>query len=77
MDYHITREQVNMRIDKYLSEVIPDSSRSYIQKLIGDNRILVNDQPVKANYKLRENDSIQVTIPEPEAVDITPEDIPE
>ena len=76
MDYHITREQVNMRIDKYLSEVIPDSSRSYIQKLIGDNRILVNDQPVKANYKLRENDSIQVTIPEPEAVDITPEDIP-
>lgn len=76
MDYHITREQVNMRIDKYLSEEIPDSSRSYIQKLIGDNRILVNDQPVKANYKLRENDSIQVTIPEPEAVDITPEDIP-
>ena len=52
-----------MRIDKYLSEVIPDSSRSYIQKLIGDNRILVNDQPVKANYKLRENDSIQVTFP--------------
>lgn len=76
MDYHVTHEQVNMRIDKYLSEVIPDSSRSYIQKLIGDHQILVNDQPVKANYKLRESDSIQVTIPEPEAVDITPEDIP-
>ena len=37
------------RIDRFLSENLEDLSRSYIQKLMKDGRILVNGKPVKAN----------------------------
>lgn len=76
MEIKITSEQVNNRIDKLLSDLIPELSRSYIQKLLSEGNILVNDTPVKSNYKLRLDDTISVTIPEPEDIDILPEDIP-
>ena len=53
-----------MRIDKFLSEKLPDLSRSYLQKLIKEKEVFVNGQPVKANYKLSLEDHILVTIPE-------------
>ena len=56
--------------------MIPELSRSYIQKLLSEGNILVNNTPVKSNYKLRLDDTISVTIPEPEDIDILPEDIP-
>lgn len=75
MEFNISSEQMNMRIDKYLSDVIPTLSRSYIQKLLADGNILVNEASIKANYKLRDGDRIRVTMPEPEAVTIVPENI--
>lgn len=62
------------RIDKYLTE-ITDYSRSTIQKMIESEYILVNDKPTKSNYRLRENDIIEVKDGFIEEVDITPEDI--
>ncbi len=76
MEYIITQEQVNTRIDRFLSDINPDISRSYIQKLLLDGNILVNGNSAKSNYKLRLGDSICMTIPEPEEIDILPEDIP-
>ncbi len=64
------------RIDKLLSSMLPDFSRSYIQKLIKDGNILVNQKEVKPNYKLNLQDSVAVSIPEPEMPDISPEEIP-
>ncbi len=64
------------RIDRFLSEDLEDLSRSYIQKLLKEGRILVNGKPVKANYKLNEGDEILVAIPDPEVLDIRPENIP-
>lgn len=63
-----------IRIDKYIK--IDGITRSQIQKLIDDGNVLVNGNNVKTNYKLKTNDVITVTIPEPEYADITPEDIP-
>lgn len=65
-----------MRIDKFLSEKLPDLSRSYLQKLIKEKEVLVNGQPVKANYKLSLEDHISVMIPELKEPDILPEQIP-
>lgn len=76
MEFNITIEQVNMRIDKYLSDALQELSRSYIQKLLTEGNILVNGIPVKSNYKLKLGDVIFVTIPEPEELNIIPEDIP-
>lgn len=64
------------RIDSYLSEKMPDFSRSRIQKLIEDGQILVNDAPVKSNYKVRTEDLISIAIEEPVEVDIEAENIP-
>ena len=64
------------RIDRFLSGNLEDLSRSYIQKLMKDGRILVNGKPVKANYKLSAGDEICVSVPEPETLDIQPENIP-
>ena len=64
------------RIDKFLSRELSDLSRSYIQKLLKEQNILVNGKVVKANYKLSAGDSVEVEIPDPEPLDILPEDIP-
>lgn len=72
----VTKEQAGIRIDKYLSEADPDLTRSYLQKLIKEGHVLVGDQPVKANYKVREDDSISLDLPEPEILDVVAEDIP-
>lgn len=67
---------IGARLDKYLTEQIPDQSRSYIQKLLDDNFITVNGKSAKSNYKLRAGDTITVEIPEAEELDIEPENIP-
>lgn len=72
----LTVEQGGERIDRFLSEEIADLSRSYIQKLLKEGSISVNGNAVKANYRVNAGDEILVEIPEPEAPDILPEDIP-
>ena len=69
-------EQKNVRIDKFLSEQLPDQSRSYLQKLLKEGNVTVNEKPVKANYKVQLSDTVRLELPEPENPDILPEDIP-
>lgn len=65
------------RIDKYVKEQLDeDVSRSQIQLWIESGSIQVNDIQVKANYKTAEGDRVTLFVPEPEAVEITPENIP-
>ncbi|MBQ9233359.1 MAG: RluA family pseudouridine synthase [Lachnospiraceae bacterium] len=64
------------RIDKFLSDELSDYSRAYIQKLIENGCITVNSKPVKANYKIKSGDIIDIDIPEPEIVEIIPKNIP-
>lgn len=65
------------RIDKYVKARLgEDISRSQIQLWIESEDITVNGDAVKANYKLAEGDRIALLIPEAEAVEIEPEDIP-
>jgi 23S rRNA pseudouridine1911/1915/1917 synthase len=53
----------NIRLDKYLTKVIPQFSRAYLQKLIGQGYVLVNGQRTKANQRLNKSDSITVKLP--------------
>lgn len=68
-------QDTGKRIDAYLSEMV-DLSRNALQKLIEKNEITVGGAPVSKNYKLRTGDEICVNIPEPESIDILPENIP-
>ncbi len=72
----VPEEVRSVRIDKYISENIKDYSRAYIQKLIDDKYVLINDIPVTKNYKVKSGDIIEISFPEPVAVDILPENIP-
>ncbi|MDE5782194.1 MAG: RluA family pseudouridine synthase [Lachnospiraceae bacterium] len=69
-------EDEGLRIDSALSEKYPEKSRSFFQKLIKDGMVIVNENSIKANYKLSENDTVEFSIPEAVAPDILPEDIP-
>lgn len=73
---NITEYDDGERVDKLLSALINDMSRTYIQKLIKDGLVLVNDKTVKPNYRLAEGDYVSVDIPEPVLPHIEPENIP-
>lgn len=63
------------RIDKVLNERLKDYSRSQIQQWIKDGQVSVDDQPIKANYKVSKGDQILIRIPEPEELELLPEDL--
>ena len=65
-----------MRIDRYLSEQLPDFSRSYLQKLLKEQGVTVQEKAVKANYKVQEGDHIVLEIPEEQELTAEPENIP-
>ena len=69
-------EDQGKRIDRFLSEKLTDLSRSYLQKLLKDAKVLREGQPVKANYRLRYGDSFAVLLPEQKEPEILPENIP-
>ncbi|MBO5521605.1 MAG: RluA family pseudouridine synthase [Eubacterium sp.] len=64
------------RIDRYLAAQDLSLSRSYIQKIIADGGVLVNQEPVKASYRIRGEDTIQLSVPPDREPDIRPENIP-
>lgn len=74
--YIVNEEQNNIRIDKYLSSIITDKSRSFIQGLIEKENVTVNGKNVKSNYKVKKRDIVEVSIEEPEILNVKPEDIP-
>lgn len=66
-----------IRIDKFLIDRLPNISRNRIQALIKEEFILVNDEAVKANYKIHPGDHVVVNMPHPiREVKLIPEDIP-
>lgn len=73
----LTSELDGMRIDQYLSAELQDLSRNYVQKLIVNGKVKVNDE-VCLSKKLfvRVDDFIEVTIPDAEVLKIIAEDIP-
>ena len=67
----------NERVDIFLAEALElTMSRSYIQKLIRNGNITVNGHQVKQNYRVKTDDQVDITIPEPEKLDLQPENIP-
>lgn len=73
---YVSDETAGARIDKWLSKNIEELSRSCVQKLLKENNILINSRSVSKNYKLRTDDIIDLNIPEPTELDVTPQNIP-
>ena len=74
-------DDIGERLDKYISEELEDISRSYVKKLIDKGNISVTgsdgtERRVKASYLLSSGDLVLVSLPEPEKLEIVPENIP-
>ena len=69
-------EHSGIRIDRFLSEQLPEHSRSYIQKLIKDGQVSIGGKAVKSNYKIAGTEEISLLVPDQVLPDILPEDIP-
>jgi 23S rRNA pseudouridine1911/1915/1917 synthase len=76
LEFVVNVEYNGIRIDKYLSTVQADLSRSYIQKLLEEGRIQMDEKSVKANTKVKTGSSIAIHLPELKETEIIPEDIP-
>ena len=76
LEFNVDASANNIRIDRYLADQCPEHSRSYIQKLLKEEQVLVNGRIIKANYKTQSGDYSEFHIPDPEVLDILPENIP-
>ncbi len=66
-----------LRIDKYLSDRLENTSRTRIQNAAYAGNIQVNNRPVKPNYKIKPGDIVQVVLPTPpREIELIPQNIP-
>jgi 23S rRNA pseudouridine1911/1915/1917 synthase len=69
--------QSMLRIDKFLTDRLMNASRTRIQNAANAGNILVNNNTVKPNYKIKPGDIVQVVLPTPpREVELIPENIP-
>jgi 23S rRNA pseudouridine1911/1915/1917 synthase len=75
MIHIILEHQKGDRIDKVISTLDEEWSRTQVQQWIKEGNVLVNGQKIKTNYKCSVNDEIEITIPDPELLDVIPEEM--
>lgn len=76
IDFTVEASESGTRIDRFLATKCEDLSRSYLQKLLKEQQVLVNEKECKANYKVQAGDCICLSLPQLKEPDILPEDIP-
>lgn len=75
MEHTILEDQKGERLDKIISALDEEWSRTQVQQWIKEGNVLVNGLQVKTNYKCSVNDQIVISIPEPEVLDVVPEEM--
>lgn len=75
-EIEITLDAVGERLDKALTEALPDLSRMQWQKLIREGRVMIDGERAKPSYRIVGGETLQASIPEVVEVEITAEDIP-
>lgn len=76
--YHIGKEHRSTRLDRFLIGATQEMSRTYLQRLIRNGDVTVNDKVAKQpSYQLRDGDRVCLMLPPPRPLDtIEPENIP-
>tara|TARA_B100001287_G_scaffold328_1_gene311 strand:- start:13410 stop:14423 length:1014 start_codon:yes stop_codon:yes gene_type:complete len=76
-NYVVDKGQEKLRIDKFLMDRVPNTSRNKIQIAANNGNILVNKHSVKSNYKVKPEDIISIVLPYPvNELELIPQDIP-
>ena len=69
-------DRAGERADAFLARTVPDLTRSAAQRLLEEGAVTVNGVAVKKNYKTNPGDQVVFTLPDPEPIDVQPQDIP-
>jgi len=73
----VDKGQLPLRIDKFLTDRLPNTSRNKIQNAAIAGSILTNEKSVKSNYKVKPGDIVQLVLPYPRReIELVPDDIP-
>lgn len=72
----VNAENEGERIDKFLSVLVSDSSRTSIQKSIENGYVFVNGKEVNKKYKVTAGDEVKICEQELKVLDAEPENIP-
>ena len=75
-EYKIGQEEQNIRLDKIIATIDDSISRTGVQRLIEEGKILVNEKQEKPSYKVNEGDIIKIEKEEPQEIDLKPQEIP-
>lgn len=75
MHFHAQAEDKDKRLDKFLSEKLPDLSRSFIQKQLKDGNVEVNGKKGKSGRKLKSGEEISFFLAPIQEIDVLPQDI--
>ncbi len=75
-EYEINENLVGTRIDKCIVTLDNSISRATAQRLIDEEKVLVNSKPVKASYKASLGDVVKIEKEEAKETDILAQDIP-
>ena len=75
-EYKVKEEQKNIRIDKLISDLEKNISRTTIQRMIDEGNILVNGRIVRTSYKVVCGDIITMKQEKPKETDILPQEMP-
>lgn len=74
--YMVEKEQEGMRLDQFLAAELTEHSRSYIQKLIKNGRVSLNERPGKPAARIQTEDRILLTVPPLKELAVLPEEMP-
>ena len=74
--YTVEKEQEGMRLDQFLAAELTEHSRSYIQKLIKNGRVSLNERPGKPAARIQTEDRILLTVPPLKELAVLPEEMP-
>lgn len=72
----VTSDHAGDRLDRFLMAMLPEFSRSHIQRLVKDKCVKVAGQPSKPGFVLKKDQVIDVSVPPPRPSEAGPEDIP-
>lgn len=75
VEHNVTDHQAGDRIDKVLANLNAEWSRTQVQEWIKAGHVLVNGNKVKTNYKVVNEDHLDIIIPDPEPLDVVAEDM--
>ena len=70
------KEDAGQRVDAWLAANLEDVTRSAAQRLLEEGRVTCGGKALAKNYKLNGTETVEVCLPDPEPVDVTPQDIP-